>query len=110
MLTLPDLERLGKETGAKLQTVRQPDASRGHGANYWYEVRIGGADKMEILRRTLARHMHPIEKVKRIGLGELSVEGIPRGRYRLLDSAEVAVLKNETPAFKKIAPKRKKNS
>ena len=110
MLTLPDLERLGKETGAKLQTVRQPDASRGHGANYWYEVRIGGADKMEILRRTLARHMHPIEKVKRIGMGTLSIEGIPRGRYRLLDSREVALLKNEKPVVKKAARKRKKNS
>src|SRR6267378_7318542 len=30
MLTLTDLERLGKEIGIKMQTLRQPDASRGH--------------------------------------------------------------------------------
>src|SRR6266478_2960939 len=43
MLTLTDLERLGKEIGIKMQTLRQPDASRGHVANYWYEVRAKGA-------------------------------------------------------------------
>ena len=35
MLTRIDLERLGKEIGAKMQTLRQPDATRGHTANYW---------------------------------------------------------------------------
>ncbi len=34
MLTLTDLERLGKEIGIKMQTLRQPDASRGHVANF----------------------------------------------------------------------------
>src|SRR5215831_14348794 len=38
MLTLADLERIGKAAGVKMKTVRQPDATRGHVANYWYEV------------------------------------------------------------------------
>src|SRR2546430_2100919 len=33
-LTLEDLERLGKQAGARLRTVRQPDAARGHAANF----------------------------------------------------------------------------
>ena len=48
MLTLTDLDRLGKEIGIKMQTLRQPDASRGHVANYWYEVRAKGAEIGEV--------------------------------------------------------------
>jgi len=88
MLTLVDLERLGKEVGAHMKVVRQPDATRGRAANFWYEVRIT-AGKMETMRRTLMKERHPIEKIKRIGLGPLTVEGVPRGRYRLLKGSEV---------------------
>src|SRR5207245_9573051 len=48
MLARPDLERLGKEIGAKMQTLRQPDATRGHAANYWYEVRMRSSKKEEM--------------------------------------------------------------
>jgi 23S rRNA pseudouridine2605 synthase len=92
MLTRPDLVRLGKEIGAQLQTLRQPDASRGHTANYWYEVRMR-TSKKESLRNALFRERHPIEKIKRIALGPLTVEGIPRGRYRLLGLEEVDALR-----------------
>ncbi|HXJ15374.1 MAG TPA: S4 domain-containing protein [Candidatus Limnocylindrales bacterium] len=92
MLTLSDLDRLGKEIGVKMQTLRQPDASRGHVANYWYEVRAKGA-KLEKLRNLMFREHHPVEKVMRVGLGALTVEGIPRGRYRLLDEKEAELLK-----------------
>src|SRR5499427_9071250 len=83
MLTLADLDRMGKETRTKIKTLRQPDAMRGHAANYWYEARFQGA-KLEPLRRVLFRERHPVEKVHRIALGPLSLEGVPRGRYRLL--------------------------
>lgn len=88
MLTLADLDRLGKETRTKLKTLRQPDAMRGHSANYWYEVRFQGP-RLEPLRRALFREHHPVEKVHRIGLGPLTLEGIPRGRYRLLEKKDV---------------------
>jgi 23S rRNA pseudouridine2605 synthase len=91
MLTLADLERLGKEIGVKIQTVRQPDATRGRAANYWYEVRMRDSKKEE-LRRVLFKEKHPLEKLKRIGLGPLTLEGIPRGRYRLLPEKETALL------------------
>src|SRR6202795_197771 len=92
MLTLPDLERLGKEIGVRMQTVRQPDASRGRAANFWYEVRMRDSKKEE-MRRVLVKEMHPVEKLKRIGLGPLTVEGIPRGRYRLIEQKEAERLR-----------------
>jgi 23S rRNA pseudouridine2605 synthase len=92
MLTRPDLERLSKEIGAKLQTLRQPDASRGHAANYWYEVRMRDTKK-DALRNILFKENHPLEKLHRIGLGPLTIEGIPRGRYRVLNEKEVAALR-----------------
>src|SRR3989449_428811 len=103
MLTLPDLERLGKEIGVGMKTVRQPDASRGrarHGgqaANFWYEVRMRDSKKEE-MRRVLVKEQHPVEKLKRIGLGTLTVEEIPRGRYRLLAEKEVDALRKGTLA------------
>src|SRR5258708_15315383 len=52
MLMRQDLERLGKEIGAKLQTLRQPDATRGKTANFWYEVRMYSSKKEEMRMRT----------------------------------------------------------
>jgi 23S rRNA pseudouridine2605 synthase len=91
MLTLADLERLGKEIGVKMKTLRQPDATRGRAANYWYEVRMRDTKKEE-MRRVLFKEQHPVEKMKRIGLGPLTLEGIPPGRYALLDKKKVEEL------------------
>src|SRR6266853_1118998 len=44
------------------------------------------------LRRVLFKEKHPLEKLKRIGLGPLSVEGIPRGRYRMIEQKEAETL------------------
>ena len=93
MLTLADLDRIGKEVGLRMKTVRQPDATRGRAANFWYEVRMRDSKKEE-LRRVLMREMHPVEKLMRIGLGSLTVEGLPRGRYRLLGPKEVEEMRS----------------
>ncbi|HVO58865.1 MAG TPA: S4 domain-containing protein [Dongiaceae bacterium] len=113
MLTRLDLERLGKEIGVRLQTLRQPDATRGKTANYWYEVRLTGA-KREALRDLLFKEQHPIEKMKRVGIGPLTTEGVPPGRYRLLKETEVAELRGalgaksarQKPKFEKRNPKK----
>jgi 23S rRNA pseudouridine2605 synthase len=99
MLTRDDLARLSKEIGANLQTLRQPDATRGHTANYWYEVRMRSSRKDE-LRQVLFKERHPVEKVKRVALGQLTVEGIPRGRYRLLSQKEVDAFQSELKSGK----------
>ena len=96
MLTRPDLERIGKEIGVRMQTVRQPGATRGRGygdgaPNFWYEVRMRDTKKEE-LRRALFKEMHPMEKLKRIGLGPLTVDGVPRGRYRMIEQKEAEKL------------------
>ena len=52
MLTLHDLDHLGKEAGVRMKTLRQPDSTRGRAANYWYEVRMRDTRKEE-LRRVL---------------------------------------------------------
>jgi 23S rRNA pseudouridine2605 synthase len=90
-LKLEDLERIGKQAGARLRTVRQPDAARGHAANFWYEASLRGF-KRDMLRRLLFAEQHPVEKLKRIALGPLTLEGLPQGRYRFLDDKEVSVL------------------
>jgi len=82
-----------------MKTVRQPDATRGRAANFWYEVRMRDSKKEE-LRRVLMKEMHPVEKLMRIGLGTLSVEGLPRGRYRLLGPKEVEALRREAAGKK----------
>ncbi|PYT82942.1 MAG: pseudouridine synthase [Acidobacteria bacterium] len=97
ILTLEELERLGKEIGVRMKTVRQPDATRrrarpgGQARNYWYEVRMRDTKKDE-MRNVLFREGHPIEKLQRIGLASLTVESVPLGRYRVLDAKEIAAL------------------
>jgi 23S rRNA pseudouridine2605 synthase len=99
-LMLGELERFGRDASATIRTVRQPDATRGHATNFWYEVTLQDSKK-DILRRVLAAAQHPVEKLKRIGLGPLSLEGIPQGRYRLLIEKEVDDLRRAL----KIKPK-----
>src|SRR5215813_8951240 len=55
MLRREDLSRLGKEIGAHLQTLRQPGASRGHAANYWYEVRMKSSKKENLRTCSFAK-------------------------------------------------------
>ncbi|PWT79560.1 MAG: pseudouridine synthase [Acidobacteria bacterium] len=98
MLALADLERIGKEAGVRMQTLRQPGASRGMqgkrasaSGNFWYEVKMRDS-KMEALRNVLYREKHPIEKVKRVALGPLTIEGVPQGRYRFVEKREAEQL------------------
>lgn len=111
MLTLADLQRLGKEAGVRLQTLKQPGASRGHarrggqGANYWYEARLRPG-RRDALRDAMFREHHPVEKLKRVGLGPLTLEGIPQGRYRLLEAREVEGLERAIKAGRNNPSKR----
>jgi 23S rRNA pseudouridine2605 synthase len=105
MLTLHDLDRLGKEAGIHMKTLRQPSATRGRAANYWYEIRMRDTRK-EALRRVLFKEHHPIEKWVRVALGPLSLEGIPRGRYRPVEKSEIeAIRKSLRPLGKGRVPK-----
>lgn len=110
MLTLADLARLGKEAGVHMKTLRQPSATRGHVANYWYDVRMRDTRK-EALRRVLFKEHHPIEKWIRVALGPLTLEGIPRGRYRLLRETEIVALrKSAGPRTEETGTRRAKSA
>ena len=102
MLSLGDLDRIGKEAGVKMHTLRQPGATRGlrgdrnaSAGNFWYELRMRDS-KMEALRNVLFRERHPLEKVKRVALGPLTIEGVPQGRYHLLQTKQVEELRKAT--------------
>jgi pseudouridine synthase len=102
-LTLEELAELGKKAGVRLRVVRQPDAARGQkAANFWYEVTLRGA-KRDALRDALFAAQHPVEKLMRIGVGSLTLVGLPVGRYRLLSGKEVAALRGSWKEKKKIA-------
>ena len=97
MLTLEELERLGREIGVRMKTLRQPDATRRKAANYWYEARMRDTKKEE-MRNVLFREGHPVEKMKRVGLGPLTVEGVVEGRYAVLGQGEVEKLRRAVRA------------
>src|SRR5277367_5215449 len=101
MLTREQLATLGKEAGVRMQTLRQPDSTRGRAANYWYEVRMRDTKKEE-LRRVLMKAQHPIEKWIRISVGPIQVEGIPRGRYRELKKSELEALRKAASPVRKV--------
>jgi 23S rRNA pseudouridine2605 synthase len=91
-LTMEQLEEFGREAGARMRPVRQPDAARGHAANFWYEVALKDSKRDE-LRKVLFAAQYPVEKLKRIALGPLTLEGLPPGHYRMLAEKEVAQLR-----------------
>jgi 16S rRNA U516 pseudouridylate synthase RsuA-like enzyme len=80
-----------------MRVVRQPDAARGHVANFWYEVALKDSKRDE-LRRVLFAAQHPVEKLKRIAIGPLTLEGLPPGHYRTLGEKEVIQLRRALTA------------
>src|SRR6266403_1823856 len=64
----------------------------GHLANFWYEVALKDSKRDE-LRRVLFAAQHPVEKLKRIAIGPLTLEGLPPGHYRTLNEKEVIQLR-----------------
>jgi len=110
MLRLAELERLGREIGVRIETLKQPGAARGRvrpggqATNYWYEVRMRDTKK-EALRKVLFREQHPVEKIKRIALGPLGLQGVPDGRYRILPDKEVKELKKRIRPGRRVAEK-----
>lgn len=105
------LELVAERAGTRLKPIRQPGATRGHTANFWYEIALRDS-RRDLLRRVLFSAQHPVEKIKRIAIGPLTLEGLPQGRYRALDSREVEQLRRaahraaETPRQGKKTPER----
>jgi 23S rRNA pseudouridine2605 synthase len=88
----PVIEAVAARAGVKLEPIRQPGATRGHPVNFWYEVSMRDS-RRDVLRRVLFSAQHPVEKIKRIAIGPLTLEGLPQGRYRTLSEPEVEALR-----------------
>jgi 23S rRNA pseudouridine2605 synthase len=84
LLTFAEVEELSRAAGARITRRKHMDAP-------WYEVTLPEASR-DILRDSLFRSGHPVEKLKRIRLGALELDSLPPGRYRSLTTAEVAAL------------------
>jgi 23S rRNA pseudouridine2605 synthase len=97
-LNLDELDKLGAKTQTIVRVIRQPDSTRGHAANFWYEAQVTGS-KLDVLALALVKDEHPIEKVKRIGLGPLSLEGVPVGQYIFLSKEQAEALRHPTRPF-----------
>jgi 23S rRNA pseudouridine2605 synthase len=91
---LPDgmIQSVAEGAGVRMKLIRQPGASRGRAANFWYEVTLKDS-RRDGLRKVLLAAQHPMEKFKRITIGPLTLEGLPQGRYRILDKKEVEGLR-----------------
>jgi 23S rRNA pseudouridine2605 synthase len=86
------MQELGRRAGASIRGLKQPRASRGRAANFWYEVKLKGA-RRDALRKALAMAGHPVEKMRRVAMGPVELGGVPEGRYRRLEREEVERLR-----------------
>lgn len=84
LLTFAEIEALGRTARARISRLRGKDSP-------WYEATLSEA-RRDILRNKLFQTGHPVEKTKRVGVGNLNLASLPPGRYRSLSPAEVAGL------------------
>ena len=84
LLTFKEIEQLTRATGARITRVRGKESP-------WYEVTLTEA-RRDALRNRLFQTGHPVEKIKRIRLGNLEVGSLQPGGHRTLSSEEVAAL------------------
>jgi 23S rRNA pseudouridine2605 synthase len=84
LLTFEEIEQLVRSTGARISRVRGKESP-------WYEVTLTEA-RRDALRNRLFQTGHPVEKIKRIRLGNLELGSLQPGEHRTLSSEEVASL------------------
>ena len=84
LLTFAEIEALERETGAKILRQRGKDSP-------WYEVTLSGA-RHDALRTRLFQSGHPVEKIKRVRIGNLDLGGLAPGHFREMSASEAASL------------------
>ncbi len=84
LLTFQEIEQLTRATGARITRVRGKESP-------WYEVTLTEA-RRDALRNKLFQTGHPVEKIKRIRVGNLELGSLQPGEHRTLSSEEVAAL------------------
>lgn len=84
LLTFAEIENLARATGARMSRLRDRDSP-------WYEVTLSEA-RRDALRNRLFQTGHPVEKVRRVGIGNLALGWLEPGQHRELSAAEIAAL------------------
>ncbi|MGD0965154.1 MAG: pseudouridine synthase [Candidatus Acidiferrales bacterium] len=84
LLTFAEIENLARMTGARISRLKGKEMP-------WYEVTLSEA-RRDGLRSKLFQARHFVEKMKRVGIGNLKLEGLPPGKHREISSAEIATL------------------
>ena len=87
LLTFAEIEALARTARARISRLRGKDSP-------WYEVILTEA-RRDTLRNKLFQTGHPVEKTKRVRIGNLDLGSLPPGRFRPLSPAEVASLSRE---------------
>src|SRR5271156_1879838 len=85
LLTFDETAALEQSTGARITRIKGKDAP-------WYEVTLSEA-RRDALRNRLFQTGHPVEKIKRVKIGNLALESLAPGMYRPLSDAEVNTLR-----------------
>ena len=85
LLTFDETAALEQSTGARITRIKGKDAP-------WYEVTLSEA-RRDALRNRLFQTGHPVEKIKRVKIGNLALESLTPGNYRPLSDAEVNTLR-----------------
>lgn len=85
LLAFEEIENLSRSTGAQINRIKGKDAP-------WYEVTLSEA-RRDALRNRLFQTGHPVEKIKRVKIGNLVMESLPTGHHRPLSDAEIATLR-----------------
>jgi 23S rRNA pseudouridine2605 synthase len=84
LLTFAEMEELARETGAKVSRLRGKDSP-------WYEITLSEA-RRDALRKKLFQTGHPVEKMKRVRIGNIELGPLAPGHYREISSAEAVAL------------------
>jgi 23S rRNA pseudouridine2605 synthase len=85
LLTFDETAALEQSTGARITRIKGKDAP-------WYEVTLSEA-RRDALRNRLFQTGHPVEKIKRVKIGNLALEDLSAGHFRPLSDAEVNALR-----------------
>lgn len=84
-LTPTEIDELSRATGARISRMRSGDAP-------WYEVTLSEA-RRDALRNRLFQSGHPVEKMKRVGVGGVELGSLAPGQHRPLSGGELVALK-----------------
>lgn len=82
LLTFEEIATISHATGAHIARLRGKNTP-------WYEVTLAEPSR-DSLRKKLFQTGHPVEKMKRVRIGNLELDRLAPGQHRVLSPAEVA--------------------